>query len=348
MENQTLTSLCPYCWVTWIIAHEFAHQWFGDMITCGTWADVWLNESFATWCEASYDEHNGGYTSYKNDIVGDANDYLAYNPGWAISNPAWAVNTPPMGVLFNTQITYEKGACVLHMLRHILGDGPFFATLQAYCADTNLKFKSAVTSDFTAVINRVTSADYSWFINQWIYYPNHPNYLNNYFYEDHGNGHWTVAFLTTQVQTNAPFFKMPMELSIHFASGSDTLITVMNDVNTQEYNWTFNRQPLTLTFDPNNDIVLKQASTVQGKVWTGSVSDDWNVAGNWNLSGVPTTESARIPTVSTHMPVVKNTGMSCGSLSIEAGATLTINAGKNLTVNGKLLVAGSTSMVLKP
>ena len=57
MENQTLTSLCPNCWDEGLISHEFAHQWFGDMITCATWADIWLNEGFATYTEALWLEH---------------------------------------------------------------------------------------------------------------------------------------------------------------------------------------------------------------------------------------------------------------------------------------------------
>lgn len=340
MENQTLTSICPGCWDEGLISHEFAHQWFGDMITCATWADVWLNEGFATWCEAFWQEHYGGYPTYKVYINIDANYYLAYNPGWPVYNPEWAINTPPVNILFNTAITYEKGACVLHMLRHILGDSLFFGTLQAYCADTNLKFKSATTADFNAKVNSVTGNDYNWFFNEWIYSPNHPQYQNTYFLENADNGKWNVDFVTTQVQTNAPFFKMPLEIEVHFMDNSDTVIRVMNDANWQEYSWLFHKQPDTVIFDPDDQIVLKLSSTVRGKVWTGSISSDWNNGGNWNPAGVPSAEDVTIPALVPHLATVEVAGMTCGSLIIEKGAYLNVNNKKNLTINGRLTIDG--------
>jgi aminopeptidase N len=119
MENQTLITLCSNCWDATTVAHEFSHQWFGDAVTCGTWADVWLNEGFATYCEALWSEYNGGYTAYKNTINSRVNSYFSQNPGWPIYNPQWAVITPNSNTLYNYAITYCKGAGVLHMLRYI-------------------------------------------------------------------------------------------------------------------------------------------------------------------------------------------------------------------------------------
>jgi aminopeptidase N len=264
MENQTLTSLCPNCWEESLAAHEYAHQWFGDMITCSTWADIWLNEGFATWTEAYWYESYAGYAAYKADINNDANYYLATNSGWAISNPAWAVTTPPTNILFDYSITYMKGACVLHQLRYVLGDSLFFQTIKAYCADTNLKLKSATIADFNAKVNDVAGGDYNWFFDEWIYQPNHPVYQNSYNFQVLGNNQWKVNFFTKQVQTNAPFFKMPVEVYIRFTDASDTTIRVMNDVNFQQFSWTFGKQPILFRFDFNNQIVLKGGSTVVG------------------------------------------------------------------------------------
>ncbi len=273
MENQTLTSLCPGCWSESLAAHEYAHQWFGDMITCSTWADIWLNEGFATWTEAFWYESDGGYSAYKSDINSDANSYLSNNPGWAISNPDWAVTTPSSNVLFNYAITYAKGACVLHQLRYVLGDALFFQTLQAYCADTNLKYKSATIQDFGAKVNLITGEDFNWFFDEWIFQPNHPIYQNTYNFTALGNNQWKVNFHMKQVQTNASFFKMPVEVKIRFSNATDTIIRFMNDVNFQQLSWTVGKQPIQFQFDPDNMIVLKGGGTVVGtdeNVYEGS------------------------------------------------------------------------------
>ena len=264
MENQTLTSLCPGCWSESLAAHEFAHQWFGDMITCSTWADIWLNEGFATWSEAFWYESYGGYSAYKTSINNEASSYLGSNPGWPISDPSWATTTPPVNTLFNYAITYAKGACVLHQLRYVLGDPLFFQTLKTYCADTNLKFHSATIPDFIAKVNQVSGADYNWFFDEWIYQPNHPVYQNTYNFEDIGNGQWKVNFFMQQVQTNPPFFKMPVEVLVRFADATDTTLYIMNDVNSQQFSWTFNKQPFVFKFDPDRQIVLKAGNTLVG------------------------------------------------------------------------------------
>jgi len=286
MENQTLTSLCKNCWQVDLVSHEFCHQWFGDMITCATWADIWLNEGFATWSQAFWKEYSGGIAAYKTTIDDFAAGYLANNPGWAIYIPDWAIHTPPAYILFNYAITYEKGACILHQLRYMLGDTLFFRTLQSYATDTNLRFKNATTAYFNAKVNEVTGKNYDWYFNAWVYHPNHPIYQNSYDFQDIGSGQWKVDFMASQVQANPSFFPMILEMNVQFADSTDTTFRVMNDSNNQNFSWTFNKRPVSFQFDPGNQIVLKQTT----RVILGSTGDSYGkftvlTMGHWALKG---------------------------------------------------------------
>ena len=232
------------------------------MITCATWADIFINEGFATFSEALWSESKSGYSAYKSDINSEASSYLSGNPGWAISNPIWAVTTPNTNTLFNYAITYAKGACVLHLLRYVLGDTQFFTGLKNYATDPSLKYKSVVISDFKNVMAATSGQNLDWFFDQWIFQPNHPVYQNGYYFVQHGSN-WEVGFQAKQTQTNTVFFKMPIEIKISFTSGPDTTIRVMNDANNQLFNFMFTRQPSSVQFDPNNQIVLKNATLQQ-------------------------------------------------------------------------------------
>jgi aminopeptidase N len=214
MENQTLTTLCSGCWGVSTFTHEFAHQWYGDMITCATWADIWLNEGFATYIEAIWLEHTGGYSAYKSDILGDASSYFSGNTGNPIYRPEWAINTPPNSQLFNYALTYAKGACVLHMLRYVLQDtSVFFNCLRGYALDTvNFRYQSAATDDFTAKISQLAGQDLTWFVDQWVKQPNHPVYGNYYQFVNLGGGSWAIGFQARQTQSNTPFHRMPLTL----------------------------------------------------------------------------------------------------------------------------------------
>jgi aminopeptidase N len=269
MENQTLTSLCGDCWREDYVSHEFAHQWFGDMISPGTWADVWLNEGFATYCEALWLEY-GGYPSYKSEINADANDYLQFNPGWPIYNPQWAVTTPSINILFNTEITYYKGACVLHMLRYVLGDLLFFASIKDYATDPNFRLKNSVTDDFIQKINTSAGQNLNWFFDEWVKQPNHPVYQNLYSIDTVAN---KVTVKIQQTQANPAFFTMPVELKFTFADATDTTLHVKNDTNPQLVSFAFSKRPTNVVFDPNNNIVLKEATTLQATgVRTGELA----------------------------------------------------------------------------
>ncbi|MFA6438875.1 MAG: M1 family aminopeptidase [Bacteriovoracaceae bacterium] len=255
MENQTLTSLMPNGYQDEsLIAHEYAHQWFGDMITCATWADIWLNEAFATYSESLWDEYTLGYPYYKGRIDAYASIYLGNNPGWAIYVPSWAVNPPGNGQLFNFPITYAKGSSVLHMLRYVIGDSSFFAALKAYGTHPEFKYQSITTDDFVQQFSTAANQDLTWFFNEWLKQANHPEYVVKYAINRYDS---TGLVVLTQAQAATTFWKMPVVLRFSMANGKDTTIKVFNAANSDTFRFTFPAAPLAMVFDPKRDILLK-------------------------------------------------------------------------------------------
>jgi aminopeptidase N len=264
MENQTMINLTTNGWNEGLICHEFTHSWFGALITPGTWADIWLNESFATFCESLWLGYKGGDTAYRNHLEHQADYYLSTNPGLSLYNPSWAIHTPDIGNLYNTPVVYDKGACVLHQLRYVMGDSAFFHLLRAYATDTNFMFKNAVTADFIAKTNEISGTDLGWFFDEWLSHPNHPLYSNSYEFRDFGAGKWNVKLLLFQYQTNTVFYKMPVQVRVVFADSTDTVVRVINDMNHQLFEFIFSKKPAYLVFDPYRNILLKQAIITKG------------------------------------------------------------------------------------
>jgi len=264
MENQDMISLRPGGLSNQnLIAHEFAHQWFGDLITCGTWADIWLNEGFATYVTALWTEETKGFQEYKNRMGALADYYLKNNPGWPLYHSDWINIAPSSGDLYNEAVSYNKGACVLHQLRYLLGDTVFFKVLKAYATDSGLVFGNAITPDFSTIANKVSGKDLNWFFKEWVYSPNHPEYENQYRIVKKLEGNWQVDLSINQVQADSGIFIMPVEIEISFVDSTKTILKVWNDKRNQTFNFRFLKQAVALRFDPMGNILLKKVKTIR-------------------------------------------------------------------------------------
>ena len=255
MEHQTMTSMTGFSEST--IAHELAHQWWGDNVTCATWRDIWLNEGFATYSEALWAEHQPGssgepalhaYMSSTRPYESDGTVYVYF----------------PLGVneIFNGNLSYAKGAWVLHMLRHVVGDQAFYDTLAAYRA--LYAGGAATTQDFQAAAEAVTGRDLSWFFLEWIYNPGSPSY--NYAWRPvviDGRGYVELDI----EQDSVPLFTMPIDIVTTDAGGSHTHV-VWNDAGAESLLFPVESTTVTsLTFDPKPWILwynLPQIEFVEG------------------------------------------------------------------------------------
>ena len=254
MEHQTMTTIHR----KWLdgnseggIAHELAHQWWGDLVTCETWAEIWLNEGFASYGDALYTEYKYGFEAFKSKL-----EYWAKAYFWEDSIIRYPIYNPPSGRLFGTAV-YYKGAWVLHMLRNLIGDSAFFAVLQEW--GRRYAYGTGTTQKFIQVVNDITGEDFSWFFNQWVYEAGYP-VLD--FSVSFGNCD-TLFIHLRQAQRNTIIFKFPIEFKIQ-TQNSDTILTFWTYSADTVYKITLNRlsalSDIKVQIDPNGKVLKKVLS----------------------------------------------------------------------------------------
>ena len=253
MEHQTMTSQGGFWEST--TAHELAHQWWGDMITCATWHDIWLNEGFATYSEAIWEENKPG-------SVGEPalHDWMDYRRPSSVNGTVYCYDISSISRIFSSNYSYRKGAWVLHMLRHVVGDENFFDILAAYRAA--FEYGAATTADFQGVVESVVAWDMTWFFQQWVYELGAPEY--EYAWRHHVvNDRAYAEVYVHQVQSlSYPIFTMPIDIAVTIGGDTTTRI-IWNDA--QEEHLLFEVSSLgtpSFEFDPAPWILWTDADEV--------------------------------------------------------------------------------------
>lgn len=253
MEHQTMTSTGSTS--EGIIAHELAHQWFGDMITLETWPHIWLNEGFATYGEVLYREQKYGAAAYEAAM---SSRMLSAREA---TTSLYVADTTNLSLLFSNALVYSKGATVLHMLRHVVGDSLFFAAIKAYAGDPGLVYGTASTEDFQRICETITGRDLEWFFRQWVYGERYPRYTYRWESALSGAGHRVQLEISQSTGTvNPSFFTMPIDIKI-VGLGVDTTVVVFNDQAMQTFSILVPFAPTNIVLDPGSWI-LKTASGV--------------------------------------------------------------------------------------
>ena len=223
MEHQTASGQGGF-WES-LTAHELAHQWWGDMVTCATWSDIWLNEGFATYSEALWFENKTGTpdpSALRSAMIGKRPNQF--------DDSVYVHDPSSMARIFSPDYSYRKGAWVLHMLRYVVGDEAFFDALDVY--RDRFEYLTATTEDFQSVVEDVSGRDLDWFFSQWVFEGGAPAY--RYGWREHeiaGRRYLEVSL--SQVQDEAPF-EMPVTIET-LELGDHRTYTVSNDERSEHF-----------------------------------------------------------------------------------------------------------------
>ncbi|MCF6364830.1 MAG: T9SS type A sorting domain-containing protein [Bacteroidales bacterium] len=255
MEHQTMSFMGGFS--HGLMAHELAHQWFGDFVTCGSWEDIWLNEGFATYLDGMTHENN------LHDDGVNFNDWKADKINHITSELFGSVfvdDTTSVWRIFSSRLSYSKGAMVLHMIRKKIGDNNFFQALQNYLSDPDIANGYARTSDLQAHFEATYESSLQEFINDWFYGEGYPIY--DIYYSQNQDGNVTVNINQTQSHNSVGFFEMGVPVLFQGTS-KDTLIIFDNTVNEQSFTFVLDFDVTSVVFDPNKDVISKGTAVLK-------------------------------------------------------------------------------------
>jgi aminopeptidase N len=247
MEHQTMSFLGV--WSFFVQAHELAHQWFGDKVTCGSWEDIWLNEGFATYLEGLTYENGLGNTEWNNWLEGKIAHVTSQTGG-----SVWVSDTTSVGRIFSGRLSYSKGAMVLHMLRWKLGDETFFQAIRNYLDDPRLAYGYARTRDLKAHLEAQSGQDLSEFFKDWFYGEGYPSYVIHWARQQ--DQHYQVQIIQNTSHPSVDFFEKPVPILFRGAE-QERLLVFDHRFSGQVFDMELPFTPEEVIFDPDHWIVSR-------------------------------------------------------------------------------------------
>tara|TARA_R110001583_G_scaffold86860_1_gene226693 strand:- start:25588 stop:27180 length:1593 start_codon:yes stop_codon:yes gene_type:complete len=229
-----------------LIAHEIAHQWFGNSASEIDWPHVWLSEGFATYLTSLYIQKSKGDEEFIKRIRAQRNTVINFHK--KVQQPIIDVKTKEYIKLLNPN-SYQKGAWVLHMLKNELGDEVFWKGLKAYYE--KFKFSNASTNDFKNVMAEISSKNLDVFFKQWLEKTGQPILKSNWIYF---NG--KTRIIIEQTQEN--IFQFPLDLEIVYKDGSTEIQTIQVSINSEPFELLTKEEPKQINFDPNTKLLFEE------------------------------------------------------------------------------------------
>lgn len=251
MEHQTMTSLGFFNFD--LIAHELAHQWFGDNVTCRTWNDIWVNEGFA-----SYSEYVANEFLNPGDEVAwmqSTHDNVMSQPGGSV----FCTDTTNVSRIFSGRLTYDKGAAIIHMIRHeVNNDSLFWLALQTY--QQQYRDSTASGVQFQHVVETVTGVDLDNFMADWYFGEGYPTYDVEW---AHVGGLFYVETTESSSTGVTPFHRNTVTYTLHRSSGGDTLVRVLHTGTTTYFSLPVSGTVTSIEVDKENWVLNQVGSITQ-------------------------------------------------------------------------------------
>jgi aminopeptidase N len=247
-----------------LIAHEAAHQWWGDLVTLRDWGHTWINETFGTYSDHLYIKHSLGEDEGAVDLLGKKNAYLheAHNQYMRpIVFHRW--DKPQQN--FDSH-TYPKGAVIINMMRWILGDKPFRKTISHFLHKH--AYDSADTRDFITAIKEMTGQNLEWFFEQWFFSPGHPVFDVSYRWDESNKKVKLKIVQTQNTSGRIPIFKAPVVIAVVTAEGKITEKVWLKE-KVDEFEIACDQKPLMVRFDEGN-FLLKEWECGLRRSWARS------------------------------------------------------------------------------
>lgn len=227
-----------------LVAHELAHQWFGDLLTCRDWPNIWLNEGFASYFDVLFTEHDRGEDAFRLAMSNNLAGYLGSDQQYRRPIVEYRYGDP--WSLFDA-VTYAKGSCVLHALRGVLGDDAWWKGIREYVAQH--KGANVKTDDLRASLEKSTGRDLGWFFDQWVFHGGHPELKASWRYEDDDKTVRIKVEQLQQVDETTPLFRLPTTIEIGDDSGTRS-VPVVIDGKTHEFVIPASARPRMVRIDP--------------------------------------------------------------------------------------------------
>ncbi|HLV14474.1 MAG TPA: M1 family aminopeptidase [Xanthomarina sp.] len=238
-----------------LIAHELAHQWFGNKVTCGSWKDIWLNEGFSNYLSGLVVEHLDGNSQFKSWKQSLNNSITSQNGGAVYLTDSDTLN---INRIFSSRLSYNKGAMVTHMLRKKLGDDNFFQGMQNYLNHPDLAYGYAKTEDYKEVMETASGQDLTEFFNDWIYNQGYPSYSLTW-NQPAGNQIY-ISISQTQSHPSVSYFEAPVPIRVIGTNGEELDLVLDNTTNNESFLRTVDFIVDTVLFDPESDLISRYNS----------------------------------------------------------------------------------------